>query len=128
MAAVLSVTWFSRPGEHHPCAVCSDTGLSFLELLTSLSPLLEKDGIRVILNREMPRPSPDPENPGFFLNGHPLEDLLRESDRAWFLCHSSGCQPYRPSVVVFRDEQGIRCIRAPELLFRKAILRSLEEQ
>lgn len=127
MIRSLIVTWTPRPGEPHPCAICSDSGLSFLELLSSVSPLLEGDGIPVTLVENLLFPGSPTEEGGFLLNGRPLEELLRESDRAQFLCHSSRCQPYTSGVDITRDEHGIRCIRAPEILFRKAILRSLEE-
>jgi len=127
MIRSLIVTWIPRPGEPHPCAICSDSGLSFLELLSSVRPLLEEDSIPVTLIENLLSPGFLMEEGGFLLNGRSLEELLLESDRAQFLCHSSRCQPYVSGVNITRDERGIRCIRAPEILFRKAILLSLEE-
>lgn len=61
------------------------------------------------------------------LNGRSLEDLVREADRAQFLCHSSKCQPFHSSVEITRNDKGMRCLKAPEILFRKAILSSMED-
>ncbi|MCU0632527.1 MAG: DUF2703 domain-containing protein [Methanolinea sp.] len=127
MTRALSVVWAHLPGKRPPCAICSDTGLSFLELLTSVRPLLERDDIPVTCKEKLLVSGPSEEDAGFSLNGHSLEELLRESDRSQFLCHSSKCQPYRPTVEITRDDRGVRCIKAPELLFRKAILASMED-
>jgi len=126
MSRTLTVTRTPRTGEPRPCAVCSDSGLSFLELLSSVKPVLERDGIAVITGSTPDVQDASTDDTGFMLNGRPLEDLLRECDRAQFICHSSRCQAFVPAVEIVRDEQGARCIRAPEMLFRKAILLSLE--
>lgn len=128
MSRTLTVTWTPRACEPHPCAVCSDSALSFLELLSSVIPMLERDGIEVFFGKDLPAPDASPDDTGFFLNDRPLEDLLRECDRAQFICHSSRCQTFVPAVEIVRDERGARCIRAPEMLFRKAILMSLEKE
>ena len=98
-----------------------------MDLLSSVRPILEHDGIPVTCEDVTLAPADSDQGIGLSLNGRSLEDLLRESDRAQFLCHSSKCQPYQSSVEVIRDQAGERCIRAPEILFRKAILLSLEE-
>ena len=126
MRRTLTVTWRPRTSDPPPCAVCSDSGLAFLELLSSVIPVLERDGIGVVFGKDLSGPEASTDDRGFFLNDRPLEDLLRECDRAQFICHSSRCQAFVPAVEIVRDEQGARCIRAPEMLFRKAILLSLE--
>lgn len=127
MKKMLSVTWTRLPGEERPCVRCSDTGVSFSELLSSIRPLLERDGIKVTCEENTQPPSGTSRDGTFMLNGKNLEDLVREADRAGFLCHSSKCQPFTSSVEITRNERGERCVKAPEILFRKAILASLED-
>ncbi|HOT03471.1 MAG TPA: hypothetical protein PK069_04770 [Methanolinea sp.] len=125
MRGILTVAWRPCTSVSTHCAVCSDSGLTFLELLSSVIPVLERDGIEGVIGSELPCRDASTHDTGFFLNDHPLEDLLRECDRAQFICHSSRCQAFVPSVEIVRDERGDRCIWAPEMLFRKAILLSL---
>jgi len=127
MKKMLFVTWTCLPGEGRPCVRCSDTGLSFFELLSSIQPLLERDGIGVTCEEIPEPPSGIPRDGILMLNGNNLEDLVRDADRAWFVCHSSKCQPFTSSVEITRNERGERCMKAPEMLFRKAILASLED-
>lgn len=127
MKKILSVTWTRLPGEGKPCVLCSDTGVSFFELLSSIRPLLERDGIGVSCEEIPEPPFGIPRDGILMLNGKNLEDLVRDADRAWFLCHSSKCQPFNSSVEITRNERGERCMEAPEILFRKAILASLED-
>lgn len=124
---ILSITWSQIPGGKTPCVLCSDTGRNFPDLITSIRPLLEQDGIMVSLNDIPHTSSYDPGETGFMLNGRSLEDLVREADRAQFLCHSSKCQPFLSLVEITRNEEGMRCLKAPEILFRKAILASMED-
>ena len=125
---ILSVTWPYVPGGEIPCVLCSDTGLTFPDLFSSIRPLLERDGILVSWKEIPHASSQDPGDTGFMLNGRSLEDLVREADRAQFLCHSSKCQPFHSSVEITRNDKGMRCLTAPEILFRKAILASMEER
>lgn len=115
------VTWNPQEGMHHMCAFCSDTGLSFLDLLSSVMGIVVENGIKATIDEGMPvQDATSVDEPGFFLNGFSLENLLRECDHAQFLCHSSACERYAPAVKISLDDSGVRCIQAPELLFPKS--------
>lgn len=127
MGHSLNIIWRHMPEESARCVLCSDSHLTFPDLLSAISPLLENDGIGVRFEEQLLSPSVDQTRAGIFLNGRPLEGLLHDCDRAQSLCHSSACEPFQSSVHITRDDAGHRCISAPEILFRKAILKSLED-
>ncbi len=127
MGCSLKVLWRHTPGESARCVLCSDSHLAFDDLLSAIRPLLENDGIMVTYEEQLLGPPDDPTKAGIFLNGRALEKLLHECDRAQSLCHSTPCEPFFSDVHITRDDAGNRCISAPEILFRKAILASLED-
>ena len=61
-----------------------------------------------------------------FLNGRPLEELLDEAQQGQSYCHSTKWEYIDESRKEVAGPGGQVCQEAPELLFRKAILRALE--
>ncbi len=127
MKRILHISWNHFLRSKDPCIRTTDTGRTFRELVQIVCPLLEKDGIEVLLEQVVLPPGTPPEREGFFLNGRPLIELLFLADQAEFLCRSSKCQEFRESVRVTPGPDGSSCLEAPEILFRKAVLQALEE-
>jgi hypothetical protein len=119
----LEVQWTHKPGQTKSCYRCSDTGGDFLELLRDVTPILESDGIRVAVSEKATMGG---EENRIFLNGRPLEDLLDEAQQGQSYCHSTKWEYIDESRKEVAGPGGQVRQEAPELLFRKAILRALE--
>lgn len=127
MERILRISWNHPVRTGEPCIRCPDTGRTFRELVRIVRPLLEKDGIAVLLEEVLLPPGTPPERVGFFLNDRPLLDLLSLADQDEFACRSSKCQVFQGNVRISPQPDGSSCLEAPEILFRKAFLRALEE-
>ncbi|HPJ73431.1 MAG: DUF2703 domain-containing protein [Methanoregulaceae archaeon] len=119
----LEVQWTHKTGQTKSCYLCSDTGRDFLELLRDVTPILESDGIRVAVSEKATMGG---EENRIFLNGRPLEELLDEAQQGQSYCHSTKWEYIDESRKEVAGPGGQVCQEAPELLFRKAILRALE--
>ncbi|KQC04050.1 MAG: hypothetical protein APR55_06560 [Methanolinea sp. SDB] len=119
----LNLQWRHGKDQTKPCYRCSDTGKDFLDLLKEVTAILESDGIRVAVYEKTAVAG---EENRIFLNGRPLEDLLDEAEQGQSYCHSTKWEYIDESRKEVTGPGGQVCQEAPELLFRKAILRALE--
>ncbi|HUU75345.1 MAG TPA: DUF2703 domain-containing protein [Methanoregulaceae archaeon] len=120
----LVVEWRHAEGEGEPCYRCSDTGHTFIDLLDEVIPLLESDGITVKQTERLVQAG---TRNRIYLNGRPLEELLDEAGRAQTYCHSTKWMMLEEARRAVIGPDGVACQEAPEILFRKSILKSLEE-
>lgn len=120
----LEVEWIHEEGTQAPCYICSDTEKTFFELLDEVTPLLEADGISVIRSERTVPGCPNT----ICLNGKHLLDLIDLAEQGQRYCKSTKwhqAEITRQSVI---GADGIMCHHAPEILYRKAILYSLEPE
>ncbi len=120
------VEWRHTPGEDECCVRCEESGRNFHELLKDLHAALLSEGIEVRLEEVITDPSHDPEN-SLLLNGVPIGDLVNEAATAQGWCSSRRCEPAKLNFTETLHN-GKKCLIAPELLLRKAILLALEEE
>jgi len=119
----LEVEWRHGEGQTPPSYHCTDTDRNFFELLEEITPILESDGIRVVISEKT---TADREGSGIFLNGRLLEELLDEAAQSQTYCHSTKWDSVEESRQVVPGPGGTICQEASEILFRKATLRALE--
>lgn len=128
MKRMLSVLWRHTAGQEQPCLSCSDTGRSFSGLLELLVPAFDDEGIVLGFREELvPGTTGLPENT-VLLNGIPITYLLSHAAQGEEYCHASRCRPPEHIHRRFPDPSGVMCDEAPEILFRKAILLSLDDE
>jgi hypothetical protein len=121
----LEVEWRHEEGQKSPCYRCSDTGMTFFELLDEVEPLLISDGIEVTRSERL---VPWGEGNHIILNEKLLEGLLDDAGISQSYCQSTKWLHIEQSRQAVRDPDGTVWQQAPEILYRKAILRSLEPE
>ena len=119
----LEVEWRHEEGQKSPCYRSSDSGKTFFDLLDEVEPLLVSDGIEVTRSETL---VPGGEGNHIFLNGQLLEILLDEAGTSQSYCQSTKWLQVEQSRQAVRNPDGEVYQQAPEILYRKAILRSLE--
>jgi hypothetical protein len=127
MERVLEVTWRHSPGQDEPCLTCSDTKRSFSELLEDLIPAFREEGISVRFSEELMGGGGGAAESMVLLNGIPISSLLSYAAIGEEYCHASKCMPAQNIHRHYPGPGGIPCDEAPEILFRKAILLSFDE-
>jgi hypothetical protein len=127
MDRILEVTWRHTPGLTDPCLTCSDTKQSFSELLEDLIPIFREEGISVRQSEEVVRGEDGPAESLVLLNGIPISSLLSHAAVGEEYCHASKCRPAQTIHRHYPGPGGIPCDEAPEILFRKAIVLSFDE-
>jgi hypothetical protein len=128
MKRTLSILWRHTGDQEAPCLTCSDTGRSFSELLELLIPAFDDEGVNLDYREELvPGDAGMPENT-VILNDIPIGPLLSYAARGEEYCHASRCRPPEHIHRRFPDVSGVMCDEAPEILFRKAILLSLDDE
>jgi hypothetical protein len=127
MDRVLEVTWRHTPGQTEPCLTCSDTKRSFSELLVDLIPLFREEGISVRFSEELVEGEGGAVESLVLLNGIPISPLLSHAAIGEEYCHSSKCTPAQTIHRHYPGPGGIPCDEAPEILFRKAIVLSFDD-
>jgi hypothetical protein len=127
MDRILEVTWRHTPGQSEPCLSCSDSGKTFSELLEDLIPAFQEDGISVRFKNELLEGPDRPAESLVLLNGIPISSLLSHAAAGEEYCHASKCMPVQHIHRHYPGPGGIPCDEAPEILFRKAIVLSFDE-
>jgi hypothetical protein len=125
MDRILEVTWRRTADQTEPCLTCSDTNASFSKLLEDLIPAFREDGISVRFNEQVVE-SGVAENL-VLLNGIPISLLLSHAAQGEEYCHASKCIPAQNIHRHYPGPGGVSCDEAPEILFRKAIVLSFDE-
>lgn len=126
MDTILSVTWRHTPDQASPCVTCSDTGRTFRELLEELLPAFREEGISVRFSEERIEPGGQPENL-LLLNGIAISPLLSHAAQGEEYCQASKCMPPAHLHRHYPGPGGVPCDEAPEILVRKAIVLSLDQ-
>jgi len=126
MDTILEVTWRHTPDQVSPCLTCSDTGRNFSELLEELLPAFREEGISVRFSDEKVDPGGQPENL-LLLNGIAISPLLSHAAQGEEYCQASKCAPPANFHRHYPGPGGVPCDEAPEILFRKAIVLSLDQ-
>lgn len=121
----LEVEWRHEEGQKSPCYRCSDTGKTFFDLIDEIEPLLVSDGIEVERSETVVTGG---EGNHIYLNGRLLDDLLDAAGRSQSYCQSTKWLQVEQSRQAVREQDGTVCQQAPEILYRKAVLRSLEPE
>jgi hypothetical protein len=127
MDRVLEVTWRHTPGQTEPCLSCSDTKKSFSELLEELIPAFQEDGISIRFKEDLLEGTGEQAESQVLLNGIPISSLLSHAAAGEEYCHASKCMPVQNIHRHYPGPSGIPCDEAPEILFRKAIVLSFDE-
>jgi hypothetical protein len=127
MDRILEVTWRHTTGQTTPCLSCSDTKRTFSELLEDLIPAFQEEGISVRFKEELLEGSGDHAESLVLLNGIPISSLLSHAAIGEEYCHASKCMPVQHIHRHYPGPGGIQCDEAPEILFRKAIVLSFDE-
>jgi hypothetical protein len=126
MDTILSVTWRHTPDQASPCVTCSDTGRTFRELLEELLPAFREEGISVRFSDERVEPAGQPENL-LLLNGIAISPLLSHAAQGEEYCQASKCMSPAHLHRHYPGPGGVPCDEAPEILVRKAIVLSLDQ-
>jgi len=126
MDRILAVTWRHTPDQKEPCLTCSDTSRTFSELLEELIPAFQEEGITVRFSDETVDAGGPAENV-VLLNGIPISPLLSHAAMGEEYCHASKCMPVPHIHRHYPGPGGVPCDEAPEILFRKAIVLSFDE-
>jgi hypothetical protein len=126
MDTILEVTWRHTPDQASPCLSCSDTGRNFQELLEELLPAFREEGISIRFSDEVVEPGGQPENL-LLLNGIAISPLLSHAAQGEEYCQASKCAPPAHLHRHYPGPGGVPCDEAPEILFRKAIVLSLDQ-
>jgi len=122
----LTVLWRHSGDQHEPSFFCTDTRRSFFALLEELIPVFRDEGIILAFKEETVSPDIGRRVNTVDLNGISLSLLLSRAAEGEEYCHASKCMPVRDLFHQVPGPGGIVCGEAPEILFRKAILLSLE--
>jgi len=123
----LTVLWKHSADQVEPCLLCTDTRKALVELLEELRPVFQDEGIQFRFLEEMVPPEKGIRVNTVLLNGIPLSSLLTAAAEGEEYCHASRCMPIRNLYLAIPRPDGILCGEAPEILFRKAILRALDD-
>ena len=127
MKRSLTVLWKHSVDQTEPCLLCTDTRKTLVKLLEELRPVFQEEGIHFRFLDEKVPPEKGIRVNTFMLNGIPLSSLLSAAAKGEEYCHASRCMPIRNLYLSLPGPDGILCGEAPEILFRKAILRALED-
>ena len=127
MKRSLTVLWKHSADQIEPCLFCTDTRKTFMELLEELLPTFQDEGIQFAFQEERVDQEKGARVNRVTLNGIPLSSLLSAAAEGEEYCHASRCVPIRNLYLSLPGPDGILCGEAPEILFRKAILRALED-
>jgi hypothetical protein len=127
MDRTLTVTWRHTPDQKEPCLTCSDTNRSFSELLEELIPAFQEEGISVRFSDEPVAIEAGRAENSVLLNDIPISPLLSHAAMGEEYCHASKCMPVPNIHRHYPGPGGISCDEATEILFRKAIVLSFDE-
>jgi hypothetical protein len=127
MENILEVTWRHTPDQAGPCLTCTDTGRTFTELLEELLTAFREEGISVRFTDQVVPPGVPPENL-LLLNGIAIGPLLSHAAQGEEYCQASKCMPPAHLHRHYTGPGGIPCDEAPEILVRKAIVLSLDQE
>lgn len=127
MERILEVSWRHTPDQGEPCLTCTDTKRSFAGLLEELIPAFREDGISVRFSEIRVEGTGNvPENE-VLLNGIPISSLLAYAAVGEEYCHAAKCMPAAHIHRHFPGPGGVPCDEAPEILFRKSIVLSFDD-
>ena len=127
MEKILEITWRHTPDQAKPCLQCSDTKKNFSELLQDLLPAFREEMISVRFRDELVDPGGQASESQVILNGIPISFLLSHAAQGEAFCHASKWMPPPHIHRHYAGPGGISCDEAPEIIFRKAIVLSFDD-
>ncbi len=123
MNVTLRIVWEHTPDMSEIPIITSDTKKTFCELLKDLQPALEQEGITLEFFARTITGTEETQS-HVILNGRPLGDLLVEIGEEQRQCEGRRCEMRRNIIFPFVPRGKIFYQEVPDLIIRKALLRT----
>ncbi|MEI6841276.1 MAG: hypothetical protein WCK53_08420 [Methanomicrobiales archaeon] len=123
MNKTLTIFWEHTPDLSEIPLITSDTNKTFCELLKSLRPALEQEGIILRFTSRSVTGAVNAQSQ-VTLNGRSLGDLLIEVAEEQRRCEGRRCEMATPITFPILPHGNIPYQRVPDLIIRKVLLRA----